>query len=158
MLLMGFLFFWVLGYLTTYNYLGPDELRLGLIIASAYCYYHTRDHGKPKLTKSHEILRFCESRNSGTRFWDDSPPRSQRKRRRRYPKQYWLRRRIARREPKPEGNFLPWDLAECAAHHNLHLSNPRLLYGPLFDVCLKHIDPTLPVQLMKDNFISTTKV
>jgi hypothetical protein len=39
-----------------------------------------------------------------------------------------------------------------------HLSNPRLCYGPSFDDCLSNIDRTLPVQLMKDDFMSTTQV
>jgi hypothetical protein len=76
----------------------------------------------------------------------------------RYPKQYWLRRRIAQREPKPEGDFLPWDFAEFSAHHNPHLLNLHLIYGSSFDNCLTNIDPTLTIQLMKDDFISTTKV
>jgi hypothetical protein len=130
-----------------------------LILGSVYSYLRSREHGKPKLTRSQAPLRFRENpRNSGQRFWDDSPPRPKGRRRLRYPRQYWLRRRIARRRKKPEGEFIPWDQAYFAAHHKPHLSNPRLYYGPSFAAFCASIDPTLPIQLMKDDFLSTTKV
>ena len=157
-LLLGITFFCTLGYLTTQGYLGPDECRLGLILSIFTSYLLHQAPVNSKLTKTQEPLRFCNTRSSGPKFWDDSLPTRRRRKRRRYPKQYWLRRRIARREPPPEGDFLPWDHTECEAHNQPHLSNPRILYGQSFDDFLSTIDPTLPVQLMKADFISTTKV
>jgi hypothetical protein len=76
-----------------------------------------------------------------------------RTRRRRYPRHYYLRRKISRRNPVllVTMELIPWDLDETKAHmKHRWISNPRATYGTHFDIFCKSLDP-LPHQTATDD-------
>ncbi len=94
-----------------------------------------------------EVLRWgCDTRwirATPASLWTARRPR----RRRRYPRHYHLRIRIARRSPLLVGyisGLVPWDPREFQSHlKHKWLSNPRATYGSYFDVFCASLDPGL---------------
>jgi hypothetical protein len=145
-LILTFAFLAYLFYLTVMGSLSPDGTRSCLLLFVLGRYLGPRwNRPGPLLTKRTcipSIIPFPPQKGGSRRI-----------RRRRYPRHYHLRRRIARRNPllTIHMELTPWDSAETKTHmKHRWISNPRATYGTYYDTFCRSLDPTAPTKSTTD--------
>ena len=120
--------------------LGVDETRSFMLLLFFLKWSLARHRPGSKLTPG---VPFCSVVPTFYPTWG----REKRLRSYRFPRQFHLRKRITRRNPRLVLYFIgysPWDPQECKTHTKYKwISDPRMTYGFFFDEFCASLDPGL---------------